>query len=122
MILEKDQIVYFYYDNMIPCQKGRIKEEIVGGYKVNWLNDNDKSTGSSSVPIHRVFSTTEECTEYSNSIENMKEKGIRNNLNSQEDVLIYMYNLIWSEDYDFTTEKRVLRDKIEEFFDVIIER
>jgi hypothetical protein len=119
--MENGQIAYFYYDNIIPCQKCRIKEVITGGYEVNWLNNNNKSTGTSSVPSDRIFSTQKECMTYSNSIEYGKENRIRERLNSKDDVLRFMYDSIWSEDYDYSTEKKILRDKIREYFGVIIE-
>jgi hypothetical protein len=119
-LMEKGQIVYFYYDNVIPCQKAKILEIIDGGYEVNWLNDNNRPCGNSSIPADRVFASEKECIDYINIVNNKLEQELMKNLSSQTEILKFMYNAIYYESYDTTIEKKVLRQKIKEMFNIEI--
>lgn len=111
-MMNEGRIVYCYYDNLVPCQKGRIQEITqCGWYKVEWLNEENKGVGTSTFPNDRVFATIEECIAYNNAISNEIKDKLKKELVTKEDVLQYMYNSIYSEDYNWSSEKEVLSEK-----------
>lgn len=112
------QIVYFYYDNIIPCQKARIVEIQEDSYKIDWLNDEGRSIGSSFTPKDRVFKAKQESLNYYKALMAKKKNDLRDKLLTKEDVLLYMFNSIHSEDYDWSSEKEVLGEKISELFGI----
>lgn len=120
--MKNGQIVYFYYDNVIPCQKGRIQEIGEGWCKVSWLNDDNKSTGSSCVPNERIFESEESCIFYSNALRDEVKSTLRNSLSTTKDILEYMYGSIYSDSYDWSAEKEVLKEKIKELFGIEINK
>lgn len=112
------QVVYFYYDTVIPCQKGIILEIINNEYNIGWLYENDKQIGSCVLPLSVVFSSKKECIDYSLSLEDEKQLELIDALSSKELVLNYLYSFMHSEDYDWSPERKVVKNRIKELFDI----
>lgn len=119
--MKEEQIIYFYYSTIIPCQKGKILEEFDDKYEIARLNSMDRRCGTITIPKNRVFDFEQECLNYAQSIEDEKRIGLKSALTTKEDVLKYMYDSIWRDDYDFVTEKDVLKEKIYELFNIKID-
>lgn len=119
--LEKNQMVYFYYSSIIPCHLGRVAEVMDSGYEVQWLTNDGKPCGTSTVPEHLAFNSKEACLGYVEKLRTERRKELVKQLNTPANVLNYMYSSIYSEDYDLTTEKDVIRDKVLSLFGITID-
>ena len=123
------QIIWFYYDSIIPCQKGEIInyiEDEISYYNVDWIetspvNGQEFKSGTSEVLPKNIFKTKDECLKYVEELYDIKKNKIREQINSKEELLQFMINCIWSEDYDYVNEKVVIKEKIKEYFGIELE-
>ena len=124
------QIIWFYYSTITPCQKGKIinyvKDDNFSYYNVDWIDTSsvdghEFKSGTSGVLTDRIFKTEKECWEYVEKLSNIKRNEIREQINSKEELLQFMMNCIYNEDYDYIDEKIVIREKIEEYFGIELE-
>lgn len=125
------QIVWFYYDSIIPCQKGEIvnyiKDDDFSYYNVNWIEETSSidgrefKSGISGVLPKNIFKTKDECLKYVEELYDIKKNKIKEQINSKEELLQFMINCIWSEDYDYVNEIIVIKEKIKEYFSIELE-
>lgn len=120
------QIVWFYYDDLIFCQKGEIgnyvnyvKDKIEECYyDVRWImtsyyTGKEVYCGASIISSNRIFETQEKCLAYARSISNNNKDKIRKSISSKEELLQFMFDCI---DNDCADEKDVIKEKIKEYF------
>lgn len=119
-----NDIVYFYYDSSIICQKGRIVEYrndiFPAYYKVKWI-DKFHEVGDSYIVATRVFKDIQSCLTYAENISKDYKDEIKSKINTQKELLQYMYDCICEDDYDYCDEKAVIREKCKELFNIEID-
>jgi len=67
MEINMGDIIYFYYDSMVTCQKGKVlgTTQLEGWYNIEWLSEiSGKPEGCSGVYKDRIFKTRKECADY----------------------------------------------------------
>lgn len=118
------QIVWFYYDDLIFCQKGEIGNyvnyvnKVECYYDIRWImtsyyTGKEIYCGTSVISSNRIFETQEECLAYAKSISNNNKDKIKKSISSKEELLQFMFDCI---NNDCTDEKDVIREKIKEYF------
>lgn len=116
-------IIYFYYDSSIICQKGRVigysNYPYPAYYKVKWI-DKFHEVGESYIVAFRVFKDMQSCLTYSENLSKDYKTEIRSKINTQKELLQYMYDCIYEDDYDYCDEKAVIREKCKELFNIEI--
>ena len=119
-------IVYFYYDNMIICQKGKIVNLIKDNksqvcYKIQWIEKfqgKEYESVISHIPAKKVFENRAFCLAYAERVSDQNKEKIRSKIHTEEDLLKYMYDCIGNEYYDYFDEKAVIREKCKELFGI----
>lgn len=112
------KIVYCYYDDVVPCQKAKILETYPDCSRVAWLDSKNRAISSSLIEKDKIFKTKKQCLNYAKTLTNKTTDELRSKLLTKEDVLVYMFNSIQSEDSDCSSKKEVLREKILELFGI----
>ena len=74
------QIVWFYYDSIVPCQKGKIInyiEDKISYYNVDWIetssvDGHEFKAGTSGVLPKNIFKTKDECLKHVEELYDIK--------------------------------------------------
>lgn len=70
--MKLNSIVYFYYDNFVPCVKGRLGVGFEDAGKkyftISHLNNDNKPIGTSIAPADHIFDTQAACMDYAESM------------------------------------------------------
>lgn len=121
---KEGDIAYFYYSPYLKCVKCKIISITIGinhsvFYRVTWNDEIDKKLiHINYIHSEKVFQTKDQCLLYAEKKNGIYKEKLRMELNTQQDLLQYMYDCIYSDDYDYSHEKEVIREKCKELFGI----